>query len=72
MPNKNDPIASRESSNKEVLEFTKEKISHMNKIPAPNARKSSGEDRGTSGSNERVGEGDGEYDRILNPKMTDN
>ena len=65
-------MAARNSSNKEVMEFTKEHVAYLNKIPAPNARKSSGEDRGTSGSNERCGYGDGEYDKVLNPKMSDN
>jgi hypothetical protein len=72
MPNKSDPMAARGVSNKEVGEFTNEKLAHMNSIPAPNARKSSGVDRGTSGSNERPGEGDGEYDRVLKPKMENN
>ncbi len=72
MPNKSDPMAASGTSNKEVGEFTKQYVSRHNAVPTPNARKSIGQDRGTSVNHDLQGEGDGEYDRVLKPKMENN
>lgn len=49
-------------SNKDVGEFTKENVARHNNPLGDNARKSIGQDRGTSVNHDMKGEGCGEYD----------
>jgi hypothetical protein len=59
-------------SNRYVCEFTPEYVAKHNKMPVENARKSSGEDRGTYVNRVHAVLGQGEYDIPVQPKDSGN
>jgi hypothetical protein len=59
-------------SNKPIDEFTPAFNARHNAVPAGNARKSSGQDRGTYMNYDPPVPGQGEYDLAVVPKMSGN